>query len=106
LLSASTELRDQLEQNTAYFRDGMTELGFELLPGSHAIVPIMLHDAPKAVELADRMLEKGVYVIAFSFPVVPRDKARIRAQVSAAHSRQDLDLAMRCFGEVKSDMGL
>ena len=106
LLSSSTELRDTLHSNTAYFRQGMTQRGFDLLEGSHAIVPIMLYDAPKAVELADRVLEKGVYVVAFSFPVVPRGKARIRTQISAAHSKEELDFAMQCFSEVKSEMKL
>ena len=106
LLSSSTELRDTLEDNTLYFREGMNQLGFDLLEGSHAIVPIMLYDAPRAVELAERMLDKGVYVVAFSFPVVPKGKARIRTQISAAHSKDDLDFALRCFGEVKSEMNL
>ena len=106
LLDSSTELRDRLEENTRYFRDGMGAHGFDILPGSHAIVPIMLYDAPKAVDFAARMLEKGVYVIAFSFPVVPDGKARIRAQISAAHTRKDLDLAILCFNEVKAEMGI
>ncbi len=106
LLEGTTELRDQLEDNTRFFRDGMSTLGFDILPGSHPIVPIMLYDAPKAVDFAARMLEKGVYVIAFSFPVVPNGKARIRTQVSAAHTRKDLQFAMRCFSEVKAEMGI
>jgi glycine C-acetyltransferase len=106
LLTASTELRDNLENNTLYFREGMIQLGFDLLEGSHAIVPIMLYDAPKAVEFAERMLEKGVYVVAFSFPVVPRGKARIRTQISASHSKDELDFAIQCFAEVKSEMNL
>tara|TARA_B100000809_G_scaffold122302_1_gene120365 strand:- start:389 stop:1585 length:1197 start_codon:yes stop_codon:yes gene_type:complete len=106
LLSSSTELRDTLESNTQYFRQGMNQLGFDLLEGSHAIVPVMLYDAPKAVEFAERMLEKGVYVVAFSFPVVPRGKARIRTQISAAHSEEDLDFALQCFAEVKAEMNL
>jgi glycine C-acetyltransferase len=106
LLEGTTELRDQLEDNTRFFRDGMSTLGFDILPGSHPIVPIMLYDAPKAVDFAARMLEKGVYVIAFSFPVVPNGKARIRTQVSAAHTRKDLRFAMRCFSEVKAEMGI
>lgn len=106
LLTSSTELRDTLENNSRYFREGMSQLGFDLLAGNHAIVPIMLYDAPKAVELAERMLEKGVYVVAFSFPVVPKGKARIRAQISAAHSKDELDFAMQCFGEVKSEMNI
>ena len=106
LLDSSTELRDRLEENTRYFRDAMGTQGFDILPGSHPIVPIMLYDAPKAVDFAARMLAKGVYVIAFSFPVVPRGKARIRAQISAAHTRKDLDFAIRCFSEVKAEMGI
>ena len=106
LLEGTTELRDQLEDNTQFFRDGMSTLGFDILPGSHPIVPIMLYDAPRAVDFAARMLEKGVYVIAFSFPVVPNGQARIRTQVSAAHTRKDLRFAMRCFSEVKAEMGI
>lgn len=106
LLTESTELKDTLENNTHYFRAGMNQRGFDLLEGSHPIVPIMLYDAPKAVELAERMLAKGVYVVAFSFPVVPRGQARIRTQISAAHSKDELDFAMCCFGEVKSEMNL
>ncbi|MBL4817888.1 MAG: aminotransferase class I/II-fold pyridoxal phosphate-dependent enzyme, partial [Deltaproteobacteria bacterium] len=86
LLMDSTELRDNLESNTRYFREGMSQLGFDLLPGTHPIVPIMLGDAPLALELANRMLDKGVYVIAFSFPVVPEGRARIRTQISAGHT--------------------
>ncbi len=106
MLSASTALRDQVHENTAYFRGRMEELGFDLLPGTHPIVPVMFYDARVAAEFARRMLEKGVYVIAFSFPVVPRDKARIRTQVSAGHSREDLDQAVACFKAVKAEMGL
>ena len=106
LLETTTELRDRLEDNTRFFREGMSTHGFDILPGSHAIVPIMLYDAPKAVDFAARMLEKGVYVIAFSFPVVPNGKARIRAQISAAHTRKDLRFAIRCFSEVKAEMGI
>ena len=106
LLSASTELRDKLEKNTLYFRKAMSKEGFEILPGNHAIVPIMLHDAPLAVKFAELMLEKGVYVVAFSFPVVPKGKARIRTQISAAHHQEDLDFAIKCFREVKAELGL
>ena len=84
----------------------MTKHGFDLLPGEHAIVPIMLHDAPLAVEFAEKMLEKGVYVVAFSFPVVPKGKARIRTQISAAHSQENLDFAIACFKTVKDEMNL
>jgi len=106
ILSSSTDLRDQLQQNTQFFRQGMTERGFEILPGTHPIAPIMLYDATKAVEFASRMLQKGVYVIAFSFPVVPDGKARIRTQISAAHTQQDLQTAMDSFSEVKKEMNL
>jgi glycine C-acetyltransferase len=99
-LSASTELRDRLERNTTYFREGMTKAGFKINPGDHPIVPIMLGDAKVAVEMADAMLAEGVYVIAFSYPVVPRDKARIRVQISAALSKAELDMAIAAFSKV------
>ncbi len=101
LLSESTALRDQLHTNTAFFRSELTKLGFELVPGEHPIVPIMLGDAAVATRMADAMLSKGVYVIGFSYPVVPHGKARIRTQVSAAHSRADLEYAIGRFAEVK-----
>ena len=106
ILNRSTELRDQLQLNTEFFRQGMLQRGFEILPGTHPISPIMLYDAATAVEFANRMLQKGVYVIAFSFPVVPDGKARIRTQISAAHTQQDLQTAMDSFSEVKKDMNL
>ena len=106
LLEKDTSLRDKVHANTAYFRTGMSQLGFDLLPGEHPIVPVMLYDAHVAAEFAERMLAHGVYVVAFSFPVVPRDKARIRTQVSAGHTREDLDFAVQCFGKVKQEMGL
>jgi glycine C-acetyltransferase len=105
-LSASTELRDRLERNTAYFREGMTQAGFKLNPGDHPIVPIMLGDAKVAVEMADKMLAQGVYVIAFSYPVVPRDKARIRVQISAAHTIAELDTAIAVFTKVGKKLGI
>jgi glycine C-acetyltransferase len=105
LLTGSTTLRDRLEVNTKYFRDGMTKLGFDLLPGTHPIVPVMLGDAALATRFADAMLEKGVYVIGFSHPVVPQGRARIRAQISAAHSQADLELALNAFSEVKRELG-
>ena len=105
ILSESTELRDRLEANTAFFRQGMSELGFEILPGKHPIVPIMLGDAALAARMADAMLKKGVYVIGFSYPVVPQGKARIRTQISAAHSQADLSLAIEKFAEVKQELG-
>ncbi len=106
LVSASTSLRDRLEDNTRYFRQRMQETGFEILPGEHPIVPIMIGDAATAARIADAMLEKGVYVIGFSYPVVPKGKARIRTQISAAHSRDDLEQAVQKFGEVKSEFGI
>ena len=106
LLSASTELRDRLEANTKFFREGMAKLGFTILRGTHPIVPVMLGDAALAGRFADAMLRKGVYVIGFSYPVVPQGKARIRTQISAAHSREELELAIEKFGEVKRELGI
>ena len=106
LLQSSTKLRDKVEANGQYFRKGMQEIGYDLLPGNHPIIPIMLYDAKKAAELAERMLEKGIYVTAFSFPVVPKDQARIRTQISAAHTIEDLDFAIACFKEAKAEMAL
>jgi len=106
MLSASTELRDKLEANTTFFREGMSKLGFTILPGTHPIVPVMLGDAALAAKFADAMLQKGVYVIGFSYPVVPQGKARIRTQISAAHSRQDLEHAIHAFAEVKKELGV
>jgi len=106
LLSESTQLRDRLAANTQFFRQQMTALGFNILPGEHPIVPIMLGDAELATRFADRMLEKGVYVIGFSYPVVPRGKARIRTQISAAHSEQDLEFAIEKFAEAKQELGI
>ena len=105
-LSASTELRDRLERNTTYFREGMTKAGFKINPGDHPIVPIMLGDAKVAVEMADRMLTEGVYVIAFSYPVVPKDKARIRVQISAALTIAELDTAIAAFSKVGKKLGI
>ena len=106
LLTASTELRDKVHENASYFREQLEKVGFDVLPGNHPIVVVMLYDAKAAGEFAARMLEKGVYVVGFSYPVVPQGKARIRTQVSAGHSREDLDFAVRCFAEVKEEMGL
>jgi glycine C-acetyltransferase len=106
LLSTSTELRDRLETNTKFFREGMAKLGFNLLLGEHPIVPIMLGDAALAVKFADAMLAKGVYVIGFSYPVVPQGQARIRTQISAAHSLDELTFAMEKFAEVKKELGV
>ena len=106
LLAGSTELRDKLEANTKYFREGMAKLGFNILPGTHPICPVMLGDAALATKFADAMLKQGVYVIGFSYPVVPQGKARIRTQISAAHSRADLDLAISAFAAVKKELGV
>ncbi len=97
---------DKLNENTQYFRRRLTEEGFDIAEGTHPIVPVMLYDAKTAQEFARRMLEKGVYVVGFCYPVVPMGKARIRTQVSAAHTREDLDFALKCFMEVRDEMGL
>ncbi|MBA3738760.1 MAG: glycine C-acetyltransferase, partial [Actinobacteria bacterium] len=104
LLTASTELRDRLEDNTRFFRSEMESAGLDVLPGEHPIVPVILGDATLAGRMAETMLSKGVYVIGFSYPVVPKDKARIRAQVSAAHTREDLEFAVKAFAESKSEL--
>ena len=106
MLSQSTALRDKLEENTSYFRNALVELGFDVPESTHAIVPVMLYDAHVAKEFAERMLKKGVYVVSFCYPVVPQGKARIRTQVSAGHSKEDLAFALKCFAEVKQEMGL
>jgi glycine C-acetyltransferase len=105
LIAGSDDLRAQLRENTAYFRGRLTEEGFDILPGDHPIVPIMIGDAVRAGQLADLLLTKGLYVIAFSFPVVPHGKARIRTQVSAAHSRADLDRALAALVEARAELG-
>ena len=104
LLTSSTELRDKLEANTIFFREGMGKLGFNILPGTHPICPVMLGDAALAGKFAEAMLHKGVYVIGFSYPVVPQGRARIRTQISAAHSRDDLEKAINAFAEVKMQL--
>jgi len=106
LLSRSTDLLDRLRDNTQYFRQRITETGMTVLPGEHPITPVMLGDAALAQEMSKRLLEKGVYVIGFSFPVVPKGLARIRTQVSAAHTQQDLDFAVEKFAEVSIELGL
>ena len=106
LLEESTALRDKVHENAQYFRAGMEKLGFDLLPGEHPIVPVMLYDPKVAHEFSRRMLEKGVYVVAFCYPVVPKGKDRIRTQISAGHTKEDLDFAIRCFAEVKKEMGI
>lgn len=106
LLNASTELVDRLHDNTAYFRQRIVETGLTVLPGNHPITPIMLGEAALAQEMAQRLLAKGLYVIGFSFPVVPKGQARIRTQISAAHTREDLDFAVEKFAEVAKELGL
>jgi glycine C-acetyltransferase len=102
LVTESPDLRDRLAHNTGVFREGMEKLGFELLPGEHPIVPVMLHDAALAARFAEAALERGVYVVAFSFPVVPRGKARIRTQMSAALTDDDLAQALDAFEYARS----
>ncbi|MCC7308133.1 MAG: glycine C-acetyltransferase [Acidobacteria bacterium] len=106
LLTRSTELRDKLMENTRYFREKIAGVGLEVLPGEHPIVPVMFGEAQPAVKMAEALLAKGVYVIPFSFPVVPKGKARIRTQVSAAHSKDDLDFAIEKFAEAKKELGI
>ena len=106
MLEESTGYRDRVHANTKYFREEMAALGFDILPGTHPIVPIMLYDAKAASEFASRLLEKGIYVTGFFYPVVPQGKARVRTQVSAAHTKEDLDRAITAFAEVKREMGI
>jgi len=106
MLSESTHYRDKLESNTKYFREQMTKCGFDIKEGNHPIVPIMLGDAVVAQKMAKKMLEKGVYVVGFFYPVVPKGKARIRTQISAVHSKEDLDFAIKAFVEVKNELGI
>lgn len=106
MLTASTELRDKLQENTRYFREKIAGIGLDVLPGEHPIVPVMFGEAIPAVKMAEALLAKGVYVIPFSFPVVPKGKARIRTQVSAGHSKEDLDFAIGKFAEAKAEVGI
>lgn len=106
LLSSSTALRDKLEANTKFFRKAMTDAGFDILPGEHPIVPIMLYDAPLAQQFAERLLAEGIYVIGFFFPVVPKGKARIRTQISAGHERHHLEKAVAAFTKVGKELGV
>lgn len=106
MLSETTELRDKLEENTKYFREQMTAAGFDIKPGEHPIVPVMLYDAKLSQQMADKLLEKGIYVIGFYFPVVPKGEARIRVQVSAVHERAHLDKAIQAFTEVGKELGV
>lgn len=105
-LEASTALRDKLQANTEYFRKGMGEAGFDILPGTHAIVPVMLYDAKLAQEMSAKMLEEGIYVVGFFYPVVPKEKARIRVQLSAAHTQAHLDKAIAAFTKVGKELGV
>jgi glycine C-acetyltransferase len=106
LLTASTALRDTLEANTQFFRENLARLGFDVLPGTHPICPVMLGDAALATRFADAMLAHGVYVIGFSYPVVPQGRARIRTQISAAHTREQLARALEAFAAVKKELGV
>ncbi|MCB0580071.1 MAG: glycine C-acetyltransferase, partial [Phaeodactylibacter sp.] len=106
LLSASTHLRDKLEANTKYFREKMTAAGFDILPGETPIVPIMLYDAKLSQQFANRLLDEGIYVIGFFYPVVPKGKARIRTQISAGHEREHLDKAIAAFTRVGKELGV
>lgn len=105
LVSGSPDLRTRLRENTQFFREEISQLGFDVLPGEHPIIPVMLGDAALATRFADALLEKGVYVIGFSYPVVPVGQARIRTQMSAAHSKEDLEFALSCFAEVRQELG-
>jgi glycine C-acetyltransferase len=106
MLEESTALRDHLEEITVYYRKKLEDNGFDVIPGSHPCVPVMFYDEKITAEFARRMVEKGIYVVAFSYPVVPKGKARIRTQLSAAHTKEDLDFAVQCFIEVRKEMGL
>ena len=106
MLSETTELRDKLENNTTYFRAKMTAAGVDIKPGVHPIVPVMLYDAKLAQEFAAKMLEEGIDVIGFYYPVVPKDKARIRVQISAGHEREHLDKAIAAFTKVGKELGV
>ena len=103
-LEKDTSLRDHLEEMTTYYRQQLTEAGFDIIPGTHPIVPVMLYDEHLAAAYAKKMLEKGVYVVAFSYPVVPKGKARIRTQVCASHTKEDIDTIVRCFKETRDEL--
>ena len=105
MLEESTELRDHLEDVTAHYRKLLVDNGFDVIPGTHPCVPVMLYDEKLAVEYAKGMMAKGVYVVAFSYPVVPKGKARIRTQVCASHTREDVEFAVKCFKEVRDEIG-
>ena len=105
MLEESTELRDHLEEVTAYYRKQLVENGFDIIEGTHPCVPVMLYDERLAGEYAKKMMEKGVYVVAFSYPVVPKGKARIRTQVCASHTKEDIDFIIKCFKETREEIG-
>ena len=104
MLMESTKYRDKLEENTKYFRQEIKKIGLPIIESEHPIVPVMLGDAVLSQQMAEKLLEKGVYAIGFYFPVVPKGKARIRTQISAAHSKEDLDFAVKAFKEVKEEL--
>ena len=104
MLEESTALRDHLEEVTAYYRQLLVENGFDIIPGTHPCVPVMLYEEKLAVEYAKRMMEKGVYVVAFSYPVVPKGRARIRTQVCASHTKEDVAFAVECFKQVRAEL--
>jgi len=106
MLSTSSQLRDQLWENAKYFREEMTKAGFDIVEGNTAIVPVMLYDEPLSMKMADMLLDEGIYVIGFVYPVVPKGKARIRVQLSAAHNREDLDKAITAFKKVGKELNL
>ena len=106
LVQANPDLPGRTLENAEYFKEQMRSAGFDIVPGETAIVPVMLYDAPKAIEMADKLLQEGIYVIGFVYPVVPKGKARIRVQLSAAHSRAEIDKALSSFTKVGSEMGI
>src|SRR3546814_3993365 len=106
MLAGAGELRAQLRENTAYFREKMLAAGFDIKPGVHPICPVMLYDAPLAQKFAQRLLEEGIYAISFFFPVVPQGQARIRTQISAAHTREHLDRAIDAFIRIGRELGV
>ncbi|MDD1475158.1 aminotransferase class I/II-fold pyridoxal phosphate-dependent enzyme, partial [Dolichospermum sp. ST_sed4] len=106
LLEGSPDLRKKLKENAAYFRAGLQNLGFNITPGEHPIIPVMLGDAKLAKTMADKLLGEGIYVIGFSYPVVPQGKARIRTQVSAAHEKEHLDKALKAFAKIGKELGI
>ena len=106
MLETSSELSQKLKRNSAYFREGMTKLGFNLIPGEHPIIPVMLGDAVLAKRMSELLLEKGIYVVGFSYPVVPKGLARIRTQMSAAHELTHLDRALDAFASVGKELGV